>query len=161
MSDAAIISFKNSPEKNGFYVHWIGAREYVDAFVKCARAAGLPDNNEGHRMLRDIVQNYAGDSDVNFGPASALPISDGENGVYVVDNWRIVAHHDRYFSADQLARHDSGYCFGERGKIRRRVFVACLNDPIAQLSRAKVRERRLRLSIPEALAKPRRGTGRI
>jgi hypothetical protein len=135
MGDRAIIEFRNNSQKNGIYLHMFGPREYVEAFIECARVCRLPDNEDGHRILCDLIRSGLADSNgtiVQYGPVDELPSTHHNNGVYVVDNWRIVDRHDDGYTAAEMAKYDRGFNRGKRKTDGLYVLSRCLITPIAQ-----------------------------
>ena len=85
----------------GVSLQWNGGRDSVEAFLKYAELSGLPGlgpHGEGLAGLTTIIANFFGNTgySVYLEPCSALRPEDsdpGDNGVYVIDGFEIVARH--------------------------------------------------------------------
>ena len=83
----------------GIYLHWNGGRDSVSAFLLYASMRGFrypEEDNYGWARLCQVICNFMGGSlSVGIGPCSELDCDNGDNGVYVIEKWRIVGR--RYF----------------------------------------------------------------
>ena len=92
MGNRAVIT---TPEKRiGVYLHWNGGRDSVEAFLTYCRLKGYRDPAEdcyGWAYLCQVITNYFGDGlSVGIDRYENLDRDNGDNGVYVVKDWRIV-----------------------------------------------------------------------
>lgn len=80
------------------YLHWNGGRDSVEAFLEYCDLQGYrsPDNdNYGWARLCQVVGNFFGPSglSVGIGPYTTDRWMDpGDNGIYVIEGWRISSH---------------------------------------------------------------------
>lgn len=112
MGNRAVITTK---EKNlGVYLHWNGGRDSVEAFLKYCEIRGFrgfPDDY-GIARLVQVISNFFGSDGLSIGVAAlgkhykktihiegetyidegyeGLDCNNGDNGMYIVDNWDIV-----------------------------------------------------------------------
>lgn len=89
---------KNSDDI-GVYLHWNGGRDSVEAFLKYCELAGYvsPENdNYGWARLCQVIGNFfGGRMSVGIDICRRLDCENGDNGVYVIKDWKIVGR--RYF----------------------------------------------------------------
>jgi len=87
----------------GIYLHWNGGRDSVRAFLLYAEMRGFrrpEEDNYGWARLCQVVCNFFGGSlSVGIGPLSELDCDNGDNGVYVIEGWRIVGRD--YFDGEE------------------------------------------------------------
>jgi hypothetical protein len=99
MGNQAFITAKGA--NLGVQLHWNGGRDSVEAFLEYAKLAKLPplgERNEGLPALVTVLCNYFGNDGMNVRISSCYPhrpdLSDsGDNGVYVVEGFKIVARY--------------------------------------------------------------------
>ena len=96
MGNRAIITTKKDIENDGvgIYIHWNGGRDSVEGFLKYCELKGYvsPDDNDyGYARLCQVIGNFfGGDRSVGLGKLSELPDPMDDNGVYIVEEWKIV-----------------------------------------------------------------------
>ena len=108
MGNRAVITTKKRDA--ALYLHWNGGRDSVEAFLKyCDLHDFRPPSYDdyGWARLCQVIANFFGPSGLSVG---IKPYTDdehenpGDNGIYVIDGWKIV---DRivpsYFSGEQYA----------------------------------------------------------
>ena len=106
MGDRAVITTED--KDLGLYLHWCGNRCYVDGFLAFCKAMDYrpPEDDDygwarltqtvmncGNLMkLCQIVSNSFGKDglSVGFGEYKHLDTDNGDNGVYVISDWKIV-----------------------------------------------------------------------
>ena len=96
MGNRAVITTR---DKNiGVYLHWNGGRDSVEAFLKYCKLKGYrtPErDNYGWARLCQIIGNYfGGELSIGIDKYERLDKDNGDNGVYIIENWKIV---DREF----------------------------------------------------------------
>lgn len=96
MGNRAVITTR---DKNiGVYLHWNGGRDSVEAFLKYCELKGYrtPErDNYGWARLCQIIGNYfGGELSLGIDKYEKLDKDNGDNGVYIIENWKIV---DREF----------------------------------------------------------------
>ena len=96
MGNRAVITTR---DKNiGVYLHWNGGRDSVEAFLKYCESNGYrtPErDNYGWARLCQIIGNYfGGELSLGIDKYEKLDRDNGDNGVYIIENWKIV---DREF----------------------------------------------------------------
>lgn len=95
MGNRAVITTKENWETNGVgvYLHLNGGRDSVEAFLKYCKMKGYraPENdNYGWARLTQVIANFFGGSaSVGIDILSHLDC-EGDNGVYIIENWEIV-----------------------------------------------------------------------
>lgn len=110
MGQRAVITTKQananlSPEVKAdslaVYVHWLGERRYIDAFLYYARLQEFrppeADPRYAYARLAQVIANYIdGNGGVGIIPAEDTPIQEldpDDDGVYLIENWYITAHY--------------------------------------------------------------------
>ena len=96
MGNRAVITTKD--KKIGVYLHWNGGRDSVEAFLKYCELKGYraPESDcYGWARLCQVIGNFFGGSlSIGIDQYDRLDKDNGDNGVYVIENWKIV---DRLF----------------------------------------------------------------
>lgn len=96
MGNRAVITTR--AKEIGVYLHWNGGRDSVEAFLKYCKLKGYrsPDTDcYGWARLCQVVGNFfKGTSSVGIDLYENLDTDNGDNGVYVIEDWEIV---DRLF----------------------------------------------------------------
>lgn len=96
MGNRAVITTKENFENNGIgvYLHWNGGYDSVSAFLKYCELKGYrtPDkDNYGFARLCQVIGNFFGGStSVGIDVVNKLDCDNFDNGVYIVENWKIV-----------------------------------------------------------------------
>lgn len=96
MGNRAVITTR---DKNiGVYLHWNGGRDSVEAFLKYCELKGYrtPERDcYGWARLCQVIGNYfGGELSLGIDKYEKLDRDNGDNGVYIIENWKIV---DREF----------------------------------------------------------------
>lgn len=114
MGNRAVITTES--KKIGVYVHWNGGRDSIEAFLTYCKLQNFrcPSHDcYGWARLCQVISNYFTDSDdkeigrsglsVGIDRYDVLDVDNGDNGVYVIEDWEIV---DRlYFSGKEQRYH--------------------------------------------------------
>ena len=107
MGNRAVITTKADFENDGIgvYVHWNGGRDSIEAFLKYCELQGYgsPETDCcGWARLCQVIGNFfeGGDS-VDIGKICNLDCDNGDNGVYIIENWKVV---DRRYGFDHRIR---------------------------------------------------------
>jgi len=99
MGNRAVITTKKDLSDIGIYLHWNGGRDSVEAFLKYCELLGhrSPDtDNYGWARLAQVIANYfGGTTSIGIDIAKKLDCDNGDNGVYIIQDWQIV---DRLFA---------------------------------------------------------------
>ncbi|MCR5732420.1 MAG: hypothetical protein K6G51_05735 [Sphaerochaetaceae bacterium] len=79
----------------GVYLHYNGGRDSIEAFLTYCRFSGFrrPEvDNYGWARLCEVIANFftPGDNGIGIDLYERLDTDNGDNGVYVIKNWRIV-----------------------------------------------------------------------
>jgi hypothetical protein len=101
---AVITTAPYSNDKPGIYLHWNGGRDSVEAFLKAAEQLGYRaptatgDLTYGMARLVGLLCTFLGladDTCIGIGLNKELDTDNGDNGVYVIEGWKIVErlHH--------------------------------------------------------------------
>jgi hypothetical protein len=96
MGNRAVITTKD--KKIGVYLHWNGGRDSVEAFLKYCELKGYrPPESDcyGWARLCQVIGNFfGGELSIGIDQYDRLDKDNGDNGVYVIEDWQIV---DRLF----------------------------------------------------------------
>ena len=103
MGNRAVITTSNalredgSFDKNaiGIYLHWYGDLEDVQRFLDLAKDKGVrkpEEDNYGWAHLCQVIANDLGEYELTIGidTLKNLDCNNGDNGVYIFKDWRIV-----------------------------------------------------------------------
>lgn len=102
MGNRAVIATKN--KDLAVYLHWNGGRDSVEAFLKYCELKKFrcpEEDNYGWACLCQIIANYFGDG-LSLGIDTFESLKDSacyDNGVYFIENWKIVDRDD--FSGEE------------------------------------------------------------
>lgn len=114
MGNRAVITTKQDLENHGIglYLHWNGGRDSVAPLLEYCRLRGfrgLPDDY-GYARMAQVMANFLGGDglSIGLGPVDGLDQDNYDNGVYVVQGWKIV---DRMFFEDR--KEQDAYNFDE------------------------------------------------
>lgn len=87
----------------GIYLHWNGGRDSVEAFLKAAEDRGYisPEIDcYGWARLCQLIGNYfGGNLNIGIDRYENLDCDNGDNGVYIIKNWKIVGR--EFFSGTE------------------------------------------------------------
>lgn len=96
MGNRAVITTR--AKEIGVYLHWNGGRDSVEAFLEYCKLKGYrtPEEDDyGWARLCQVIGNFFGGTTyVGIGLYDNLDTDNGDNGVYVIEDWKIV---DRLF----------------------------------------------------------------
>ena len=96
MGNRAVITTRS--KDIGVYLHWNGGRDSVKAFLKYCKLKGYrPPELDcyGWARLCQVIGNFfGGELSIGIDKYDKLDKDNGDNGVYVIENWNIV---DRLF----------------------------------------------------------------
>ena len=107
MGNRAIITTQNDFDNNGIgvYVHWNGGYDSVSAFLKYCELRGFrPPEEDGYGWARlcQIIGNYfGGDLSIGIDTLNKLPLKYCDNGVYIIEKWKIVGRQYTYGKSEQ------------------------------------------------------------
>lgn len=96
MANRAVITTRENYENNGIgvYLHWCGSRSYVESFLRYCelKKYRYPESDPyGWAYLCHVLTNYFGDGlSVGVDVVNNLNCANGDNGVYIIKQWRIV-----------------------------------------------------------------------
>lgn len=97
MGNRAVITTKKNFENDGvgIYLHWNGGRDSVEAFLAYCRMKGFRSPEEdcyGWAGLCNVISNFFGGDGLSIGidRVSELDMDNYDNGVYIIEDWRIV-----------------------------------------------------------------------
>lgn len=94
MGNRAVITTNKELNDTGIYLHWNGGRDSVEAFLAYCdlKHYRKPENDSyGYAMLVNVITNYFGDGlSCDVGNCQHLDCDNGDNGVYIIKDWRIV-----------------------------------------------------------------------
>lgn len=92
MGNRAVITDRR--KKIGVYLHWNGGYDSVSAFLKYCEMKGYrsPDkDNYGWARLCQVIGNFFGGANsIGIDRYENLDIDNGDNGVYIIEDWKIV-----------------------------------------------------------------------
>lgn len=91
---AVIVTEPTATAKIGVYLHWNGGRDSVRCFLAYASMTHqrAPEQDcYGWARLCQIIGNFfGGTTSLGIGPMSEIDCNNGDNGVYIIKNWKIV-----------------------------------------------------------------------
>ena len=88
MGNRAVITFD---KQVGIYLHWNGGRDSVEAFLKYCELKNHRPDDYGIARLTQVISNFlGGTTSIGVAKYSGMDCDNGDNGVYVVENWKIV-----------------------------------------------------------------------
>lgn len=89
----AVENGRIKPDAIGVYLHWNGDRNSVEGFLAYCRAKGYrrpEDDCYGWAYLTMTICNFFGNGlSCGVDIASRLDCDNGDNGVYVIEDWKI------------------------------------------------------------------------
>lgn len=92
MGNRAVIT--TIAKKIGVYLHWNGGRDSVEAFLEYCKLKGYrtPEEDDyGWARLCQVIGNFfGGTTSVGIDLYDNLDTDNGDNGVYVIEDWKIV-----------------------------------------------------------------------
>ena len=76
----------------GVYLHWNGGRDSVEAFLLYCETKGYtsPENGSWARFCQVAGNFFGGTLDIDIDQLSRLDCDNYDNGVYIIEKWRIV-----------------------------------------------------------------------
>lgn len=93
MGNRAVIT--ENMNGTGIYLHWNGGRDSVEAFLRYCDLRGFRSGEYGIARLAQVIGNFFGGGlSVGIGPTSTLDTDNGDNGTYIIKDWKII---DRKF----------------------------------------------------------------
>ena len=106
MGNRAVITTKE--KKIGVYLHWNGGRDSVTAFLTYCKMKNYrtpESDNYGWARLCQVIGNFfGGDCSIGIDEYDVLDTDNGDNGVYIIENWEIV---DReFYNGAEQNNHD-------------------------------------------------------
>ncbi len=93
MGNRAVITTRK--KEIGVYLHWNGGRDSVEGFLTYCSICGFrPPEKDcyGWARLCQVIANFFGPDGLSVGidRYDMLDTANGDNGVYVIENWNIV-----------------------------------------------------------------------
>lgn len=89
----------------GVYLHWNGGRDSVEAFLTYCKIKGYRapsyDNYGWARLCQVIGNFFGGELSVGIDKCISLDCDNGDNGVYIIEGWRIVGRQYQRHSYEQ------------------------------------------------------------
>ena len=110
MGNRAVITTKENFDNNGIgvYLHWNGGRDSVNAFLTYCKMKGYrapEEDSYGWARLVQVISNFfEGGLSIGIDTVSNLDCNNGDNGVYFIENWKIVDR--KYFSGSEQNEYD-------------------------------------------------------
>lgn len=110
MGNRAVITTTKEWKNDGIgvYLHWNGGRDSVEAFLKYCKIKGYRSPEKdcyGWARLCQVLGNFFGGSScVGIDKLWYLDKNNGDNGVYIIENWEIVDR--RYFDGVEQKQYD-------------------------------------------------------
>ena len=97
MGNRAFIKFQG--QNTGIYLHWNGGRDSVEPFLEYCRLKGYRPDDYGVARMCQVIGNFFG-GELSLGVMSTKGMSNadldtGDNGVYIVQNWKIIKRYPR------------------------------------------------------------------
>ena len=107
MGNRAVITTTDAIKENGvfdknaigIYLHWDGSEDDVQRFLDLAKEKGVrkpEDDNYGWARLCQVIGEEIGGYELSLGidTLENLDCDNGDNGVYVFKDWKIVKQFD-------------------------------------------------------------------
>ena len=138
MGNRAVITTRENFENNGvgIYIHWNGGRESVDAFLKYCELQGyIPPEQDcyGWASLAKVISNFFGGGEsIGIDQVSNLDCDNFDNGVYIIENWKVV---DRRYRVGVYYNHYSHGADGSFTKEEEINFLLALNESMNEKDR--------------------------
>ena len=92
MGNRAVITTKE--KRIGVYLQWLGGEDYVKPFLAYCKLKGHRSPEEdyyGWTRLCQVICNHVGcDPYIGLDEYSKLNCDNGDNGVYIIEDWEIV-----------------------------------------------------------------------
>ena len=102
MENRAVITDRK--KQVGIYLHWNGGRDSVEAFLEYCKLRQFRFDDYGRARFCQIVGNFFGGGlSIGIDLYKNCDCDNGDNGVYVVDNWEIV---ERLYSHGEQMSYD-------------------------------------------------------
>lgn len=99
MGNRAVITTKQ--KRIGIYLHWNGGRESIESFLMYCKLKGYRQPEKDYygwaRLCQVIANFFGGGLSIGINEYDRLDTDNGDNGVYVIENWEIV---DRIYSEE-------------------------------------------------------------
>lgn len=107
MGNRAVITTKD--ELIGVYLHWNGGRDSVEGFLKYCELQDFRSPTEdftyGFARLTQVICNFFGGGlSCGVGPLDRMDCDNGDNGVYIIEDWKIVDR--KYHSGPEQQEYD-------------------------------------------------------
>lgn len=96
MGNRAVITTRENLKNNGVgvYLHWNGGRDSVEGFLAYCKLKEYREpeyDNYGWARLCQVIGNFfGGGTDVAIDTLNNLDTDNGDNGVYIIEDWEIV-----------------------------------------------------------------------
>ena len=106
MGNRAVLVAKGNENKS-VYLHWNGGRDSVEAFLKYCELRGFRGFQDDYGMARfcQVVGNFFGANGLSVGIMDGA-YSHGDNGIYVIEDWRIVDRIKEDYYGFEQSEHD-------------------------------------------------------
>jgi len=110
MGNRAVITTQSNFDEDGvgIYLHWNGGRDSVTAFLTYCELKEYRDPTSdcyGWARLAQVIGNFFGGKvSVGVDKCSRLDCDNWDNGVYIIEGWRIVGR--KYFGGIEQTGYD-------------------------------------------------------
>ena len=114
MGNRAVITIKeddiniNKQDWNSLYLHWNGGHDSVAPFLHVAKLYGIrcqEDSSYAIARLSQLIGNTLGGTlSLGVGAYKSLDTDNGDNGVFVVWDWKIIER--RHFDYEEQAEYN-------------------------------------------------------
>lgn len=92
MGNRAVITTER--QQIGIYMHWNGGRDFIEGLLEYCKRKGYPSPEidcYGWARLSQVIGNFfGGSSSVGLDMCAYLDMDNGDNGAYVIKDWKIV-----------------------------------------------------------------------
>ena len=90
------VSEEITPDTPVIYLHWNGGLASVKAFLRAGKYFGVRCGQYGSARLVQIIGNFFGGTlSLGVEPFINLKHWNEDNGLYVVENWKIINQHNK------------------------------------------------------------------
>ena len=144
MGNRAVIRTKKNDI--GVYLHWQGGRDSVSAFLAYCKMKGYraPEtDNYGWAYLCQVICNFFNGNGLSIGidKVECLDCNNGDNGVYIIENWEIVGREfNPYSEQDEYDLRDMMTVINTKQPVACQVSLECIDSFVDSYLAKKTQE---------------------
>lgn len=141
MGNRAVITTKD--KKIGVYLHWNGGRDSVEAFLAYCKLQGYrPPESDcyGWARLCQIIGNFFGGGlSLGIDEYNRLDRDNGDNGVYIIENWEIIGREFSHREQREYPLRDMLIEINEKQPSHIKLGKQRFEDGLAKINQARTR----------------------